>query len=252
MGQGGVCRRYRARFTSIPGSATAHHCWQVGWEDADTEVLEQARHNQAIAEGKEDGYCETWRRLVDAGVASRVGSMAHLTIQIPMPQSVSHLRDHIQIIAKHEQEFIQRRTRSEKLGDSLGTFIGSLTFVSIHVCWFTAWVSINIFSLGVPHFDPHPFSLLNTIVALEAVFLASFIVMRQGRASRRSDERDHLILQILMLTEKEITAALGIERQIAARMGIEEVARDAGIERLIQETSIDAVAQEVQQHLADE
>ena len=141
--------------------------------------------------------------------------------QTPMPEPLSHLHDHIQIIAKHEQEFLQRRTRSEKLGDSLGIFIGSLGFVSIHVCWFTAWVSINVFSLGVSHFDPYPFSLLNTIVALEAVFLASFIVMRQSRMSRRSDERDHLILQILMLTEKEITAALGIERQIAARMGIE-------------------------------
>jgi uncharacterized membrane protein len=178
--------------------------------------------------------------------------MAHLSFRRRCPNDFPHLHDHIQIIAKHEQEFLQRRTRSEKLGDSLGIFIGSLGFVSIHVCWFTAWVSINVFSMGVSRFDPYPFSLLNTIVALEAVFLASFIVMRQSRMSRRSDERDHLILQILMLTEKEITAALGIERQIAARMGIEGVAKDAGIERLTQETSIDAVAQEVQQHLAEE
>jgi hypothetical protein len=69
--------------------------------------------------------------------------------------------------------------------------------------------------------------------------------LQQSRMSRRSDERDHLILQILMLTEKEITAAPVIERQIADSMGIEKVAKDVGIERLTQETSIDAVAQEV-------
>lgn len=169
-----------------------------------------------------------------------------------MTEPLSHLRDHIQIIAKHEQEFLERRTRSEKLGDSLGTFIGSLTFVAIHVCWFSAWLLINSVKTGLPRFDPFPFPLLDTIVALEAIFLASFIVMRQSRTSRRSDERDHLILQILMLTEKEITAVLGVERQLAARMGLKEVAKDADIEQLSQQTSIDEMAQTLHEHLGDE
>jgi uncharacterized membrane protein len=166
-----------------------------------------------------------------------------------MTEPLNHLHDHVLTIAKHEQEFIERRTQSERLGDLLGTAIGSLTFVAIHVCWFSAWLLVNIFSFGVRHFDPFPFSLLNTIVAMEAIFLASFILMRQSRTSRRSDERAHLILQILMLTEKEITVALGIEREIAAKMGLREVAKDAAAEQLSQPTSIDLVAEEVQQHL---
>ena len=27
---------YRARLTAIPDFEGAHHCWRVGWEDADT------------------------------------------------------------------------------------------------------------------------------------------------------------------------------------------------------------------------
>jgi uncharacterized membrane protein len=167
-----------------------------------------------------------------------------------MPETTSHSRDHISIIAKHEQEFLERRTRSERLGDSLGSFIGSLTFVSIHIVWFGAWMFVNLFQLGLRHFDPFPFSLLNTIVAMEAIFLASFIVMRQSRASRRSDERDHLMLQILMLAEKEITAVLSIDRELAARMGLKAVAGDADIQQLSQQTSIDDLAQSVHQELA--
>jgi uncharacterized membrane protein len=169
-----------------------------------------------------------------------------------MPEPVSHLRDHIELIAKHEQEFLERRTRSERLGDSLGSFIGSLTFVAIHACLFSAWLVFNIFPLGIPHFDQFPFPLLDLVVALEAIFLASFIVMRQSRTSRRSDERDHLILQILMLTEREITAVLGVERQLAAKMGLKDVARDTEIEQLSQETSIDEMAQTLQEHLTEE
>jgi uncharacterized membrane protein len=169
-----------------------------------------------------------------------------------MTEPLSHVRNHIDIIAKHEQEFLDRRTRSEKLGDSLGTLVGSLTFVAIHLCWFAAWILLNSLPLGLRHFDPFPFSLLNTIVAIEAIFLASFIVMRQSRTSRRSDERDHLMLQILILAEKEITAVLGVERELAATLGLKEVGRNAEIEELSRQTSIDEMAQTVQQHLADE
>ncbi len=169
-----------------------------------------------------------------------------------MAEPLSHLRDHIEIIAKHEQEFLQRRTKSERLGDSLGTFIGSLTFVSIHLCLFSAWLLVNIFPLGVPHFDPFPFPLLNVVVAIEAIFLASFIVMRQSRQGRRSDERNHLILQILMLTEKEITAVLGVERQLAAKMGLKEVAADVEIEQLSQRTPIDELAQTLKAEILED
>jgi hypothetical protein len=34
--------------------------------------------------------------------------------------------------------------------------------------------------------------------------------MRQSRMSRRAEERDHLMLQLLLLTEKELTAVLGM------------------------------------------
>jgi hypothetical protein len=47
---------YRARFSAIPDSEAAHHCWRTGWEDADTELLESARHNRILAEGREDDY----------------------------------------------------------------------------------------------------------------------------------------------------------------------------------------------------
>src|SRR6185437_13566909 len=127
-----------------------------------------------------------------------------------MPQS--HLREQIELIARHEREFLHRRTASERMGDAIGSFIGSVWFIAIHVLWIGAWIASNTLH-RFTHFDPSPFPLLDTIVAIEAIFLASFIVMRQSRLGRRADERAHLILQILILTEREITAVLGIERQ---------------------------------------
>src|SRR5580700_5716258 len=135
--------------------------------------------------------------------------------------SQSHVQEHIDLIAKHEQDFLVRRTLAEKLGDSIAGIAGSLSFVCIHLFLFAGWIMMNTFSVAhIRHFDPKPYSLLGTLVALEAILLASIILMRQSRMSRRAEERDHLMLQVLLLTEKEITAVLGMDRKIAGQVGL--------------------------------
>lgn len=161
-----------------------------------------------------------------------------------------HLQEHIDLIAKHEQEFLAQRTQSEKLGDRMASFIGSLTYVGLHVVILAAWLAWNLLPIpALPHFDPFPFPLLDVLLAFEAILVASFILMRQSRISRRSDERDQLMLQVLLLTEREITANLGIQREIAERMGLHKIAADREITELSQQTSIDEVAQIIKESL---
>ena len=161
-----------------------------------------------------------------------------------------HLQEHIDIIAKHEQEFLSSRTAAERLGDTLAGFAGSFWFVFIHIAIFLIWIALNTLPYSPIHpFDPSPFPLLGTLVALEAILLASIILMRQARMSRRSDERDHLMLQILLLTEKEITAVLGMDRKIAGQVGVEQMHNETELEQLSQRTSIDEVAQTIKENL---
>lgn len=167
--------------------------------------------------------------------------------------SQHHVQEHIDLIAQHEQEFLAKRTPAERLGDSIAGFAGSFGFVGVHLLVFLGWILIN--TLSSPHFrhfDPSPFSLLGTLVALEAILLASFILMRQSRMGRRSDERDHLMLQILLLTEKEMTAVLGMDRQIAKQVGLEKVANDPEVKELSQHTSIEDMAQTIKDALPSE
>jgi len=166
--------------------------------------------------------------------------------------SQNHIQEHVDLIAKHEQDFLANRTRTERLGDSIASFTGSLAFVALHVIVFAIWIALNTLPTPIHHFDPAPFSLLGTILAFEAILLASFILMRQTRMGRRADERDHLMLQILLLAEKEITAVLTMDRQIAGSMGLQKVARDKEIEQLSQHTSIEDVAQTIKDSLPSE
>lgn len=163
-----------------------------------------------------------------------------------MPQT--RIDAHIDLIAKHEQEFLSKRTTGERIGDNIALFIGSFRFVGIHLVLFFAWIGWNLFP-GPSHFDPPPFSLLGAIVAMEAILLGSFILMRQARLGRRAEERDHLMLQILMITETEITAVLKMDRQIAEHVGAGKAANSAEARELSQQTSIEEVAHTIQENL---
>lgn len=164
-----------------------------------------------------------------------------------------HVREHIDTIAKHEQEFLERRSPAERLGDLTAAIVGSLGFVAAHVCLFVFWVLVNTLQFArLPHFDPVPFSLLGTIVAIEAILLASLILMRQARLARRADEREHLMLQILILTEKEVTTLISMNQQIAIKVGLRDIENSEEIEQLSRDTSIDEVAHDIRRSLSED
>ena len=167
--------------------------------------------------------------------------------------SQEHVQTHIDLIARHEQEFLAKRTTTERVGDAIASFVGSPPFVALHLAVFAAWIIINNGWAGpLRPFDPAPFSLLGTCVTMEGIVLASLILMRQARVGKRADERDHLMLQMIMLTEKEITALLKMDRQIAGSMGLQKVVDNAEIKALSQQTSIDEVALAIQEGLPAE
>jgi uncharacterized membrane protein len=112
---------------------------------------------------------------------------------------------------------------------------------------------VNTAHVGaVPHFDPAPFAMLDTVVVLEAILLASFILMRQSGLAKRADERDHLMLQILLLTEREVSAVVRMNQQMAERIGLGAISTDEEIKEMAKPTSLDNVAQIIQENLTGE
>lgn len=85
-----------------------------------------------------------------------------------------------------------RRTE-DQTADRITTFAGSMRFVYVHAIWFSAWVLGNLGLAGLGfHFDRFPFGLLTMIVSLEAIFLATFVMISQNRQAARSEFRAEL------------------------------------------------------------
>jgi uncharacterized membrane protein len=160
------------------------------------------------------------------------------------------LQEHIELIARHEAEFVAHRTRAERTTDTVARFVGSLRFVGAHLVLFGCWLLWDLLARAEHLRHPH-LSTLSSIVALESILIGSFILMRQTRISRRADERDHLMLQLLLLTEKEATALLNINRKIAQQMGLERAANSQEIRELAKHTSIEDLAQTIKESLVE-
>ncbi|HUX45464.1 MAG TPA: DUF1003 domain-containing protein [Terracidiphilus sp.] len=80
----------------------------------------------------------------------------------------------------------------------------------------------------------------------------SLILMRQSRLARRADEREHLMLEVLLLTEQEVTAVVSMNQQIASKVGLRDIKDSKEFEQLGQKTSIDGVAQDIQRNLSED
>ena len=59
----------------------------------------------------------------------------------------------IQAIAELERKALDDRTPLDRLTDAVARVSGSMTFVALHACWFTAWIAWNSTRLA---FDPFP------------------------------------------------------------------------------------------------
>ncbi len=168
---------------------------------------------------------------------------------MPNVQTQHAVESNIQSVASMEKSLETNRTFVDRVADVIGGFSGSMTFVGLHVFWFTAWFLINTGMIpGVPRFDPFPFILLAMIVSVEGVLLSTFVLMKQNRMQKRIDVRDQLDLQINLLSEKEITKALQLLTALCRKFEISQEG-DTELQEMANTTSVDSLAHQVQSEL---
>ena len=85
--------------------------------------------------------------------------------------------------------------------------------MAVHVVWFVIWVTINSGLTFIKPFDPFPFTLLTTIVSLEAIFLTLFVLASENRLTQDAERRGQLDLQVNLLAEQEMTMVSGCSRK---------------------------------------
>ena len=136
----------------------------------------------------------------------------------PVGESIDELtRSNIEAILQLERERQARRPWAYRLAASIAGFCGTAPVLWLHALFFMGWLAFNSSRFA---FDPFPFTFLTMVVSLEAIFLSFFIMIGQSIASRESERRHQLDLQINLLNEREMTAMLRLMTKVAEKLDI--------------------------------
>jgi uncharacterized membrane protein len=148
----------------------------------------------------------------------------------------------IESVLRLEHEDERQLSLAQRRSHRVGWFVGTIYFVLFQIFMTAAWIVWNLGSANL--FDPYPFPLLSWVLALEAVLLMSFVLIRQNAMDLQFERRNHLDLQINLLAEKETTVILQKLNLLAERLGVEE-GDDRESRQLAKDTPVESIARDL-------
>lgn len=165
-------------------------------------------------------------------------------------RSVEELtRRNVETILRLEEATRADRNGFDRMADAITSFCGSMRFVVFHIVWYGVWIIGNTALPTGSRWDPFPFQFLTLVVSLEAIFLATFILISQKRQSALSERRAQLDLQVNLLSEQENTKMLELLKKIGEKVGVDS-SDDPEMDALEEATRPHKLLQQIDQTMA--
>lgn len=114
--------------------------------------------------------------------------------------------DKLRGVASASAEIEQKATNWDRFADFIADLTASKPFVLFHVCWFTLWITINLWLSrhGQNPFDDPPFAWLSFVLAIEALFLTMFLLISANRSGEKDRIRDDAEYHVNLKAQYEI------------------------------------------------
>ena len=161
------------------------------------------------------------------------------------------VRRNIERVLRLEEQASRVKTWPEAVIDWIGRFVGTLSFVTIHLAIFVVWIALNCGAFGlIRPFDPYPFALLSTFTSCEAVILTAFVLMAQNRMTGLADRRDHFDLQVNLMAEQEASITIQMLDRISRKLGVNQENVDQAL-ALSRTSSLEHLAEELRAQLPE-
>jgi uncharacterized membrane protein len=154
--------------------------------------------------------------------------------------------ENIRVVASLQAQAKRRRTAAQRLGDWITERASRESSVGFHVVWFSVWLLMNSGHTFITPFDPFPFTLLTTIVSLEAIFLTLFVLASENRLTQDADRRGQLDLQVNLLAEQEMTMVLRMLKEVCEHLDLRETITSQKFLELAKRTDVSQLAERLE------
>jgi uncharacterized membrane protein len=103
-------------------------------------------------------------------------------------------------------EMTEPLTIGERIADNAASVVGSWRFIIIQTILVAIWIAINVWELGIGHFDVFPFVLLNLMFSVQAAYTGPILLLatnRQASKDRAMASRDDEELGVIYRLQHE-------------------------------------------------
>ena len=113
----------------------------------------------------------------------------------------------------------QKISRAQRALENISGFAGRPLYLVSILIFVALWILANVVAdgYGMEEFDPAPFFWLQGIIGLGALLTTTVVLIKQNRLAKLEERREHLDLQVNLLTEQKTTKLIEL---------IEELRRD--------------------------
>lgn len=174
----------------------------------------------------------------------------HTAHRFPMnqperPAAVAPVLDrNIRRLVERQRQTARRQGVSIRLSRHITRFVGSMTFVYVHLAVFGSWIVVNLGVTPIPEFDP-TFVVLAMVASVEAIFLSTFVLIAQNQMAAMAERNADLDLQISLLAEHEVTRLMTLMVAIARKLGVDDLPEEE-LHALQQDVDPDAVLDHIE------
>ena len=156
------------------------------------------------------------------------------------------------IIETLERKILSKRTLPVRVADGLVNYFGTARFFFISISVSIIWIIINVGWIpGITSFDPFPFILLTMIASVGAIFMTIVILISQNRQAYINTLRSELLLQMILISERELTKAL---RLLARQAGASRrtKALDRELAEMLKDTDVSGIERTLDKQLRND
>jgi len=127
-----------------------------------------------------------------------------------------HVHQNIEGILSFHRREKEKLTPAERRLERFSAILGRPVFLAVLGVLVCAWIGTNLIlgSLGHRPPDPPPFALLQGLLTLAALTTTTIVLITQRVQARFEHSRDHLDLQVNLLTEQKVTKLIHLLEEL--------------------------------------
>ena len=167
------------------------------------------------------------------------------------PPNLDQVATNVEAIAALHADAEKSVPNHQRAIETITGHLGRPISLYLMIVFVALWITINLQSkvLHIHRFDPPPFDLLQGIVSVSALLVATMVLITQNRQAHLAEQRSHLDIQVNLLSEQKIAKLISLVEELRRDLPNVRNRQDPEAELMKQSADPMAVVEELRKSL---